>query len=59
MNKDENLQVQRTKFSNLKRFDNAAFKDCIDLRNEWNFKLGGLELELGRSVFFYLIGPWT
>ena len=42
MNKDENLQVQRTKFSNLKRFDNAAFKDCIDLRNEWNFKLGGI-----------------
>ena len=27
MNKDENLQAQRTKFSNSKRFDNAAFED--------------------------------
>ena len=27
MNKDENLKAQRTKFSNSKHFDNAAFED--------------------------------
>lgn len=58
MNKDDNLQAQQTKFSNAKRFDNAAFEDYtvyIELRNEGNLKLSssfrGLELELGRSVF--------
>ena len=27
MNKDDNLQAQRTKLLNSKRIDNAAFKD--------------------------------
>ena len=36
MNKDENLQAQRTKFSNPKRFDNAAIEDYTQ-----NYKMNG------------------
>ena len=48
MNKDENLQAQRTKFSNSKRFDNVAFEDYTqnyEMNGTSNFEVSNWNLE--------------